>query len=35
VISQALVRRPEPIEWVEPAETPVATVESAPALLPH
>ena len=36
VIGQALVRRPEPIEWEEPPEAiaqPVA--EPVPALLPH
>jgi ATP-dependent Lon protease len=33
VIAQALVRKPEPIEWVEPAETPVvAPAVQAPAL---
>jgi ATP-dependent Lon protease len=39
VISQALTRRPEPIEWEEPAEpVPAATTQvptEAPALLPH
>jgi hypothetical protein len=37
VIRQALVRAPEPIEWVEPPETPVALPPDAattPAL-PH
>ncbi|MDR3530282.1 MAG: endopeptidase La [Rhodopila sp.] len=37
VIAQALARRPEPIEWEEPPETPlpVATAQPAPASLPH
>jgi ATP-dependent Lon protease len=36
VIFQALVRKPEPIEWVEPPETPVvAPVPMAGASLPH
>jgi ATP-dependent Lon protease len=37
VIAQALVRRPEAIEWVEPAETPVPTPagDQAGASLPH
>jgi ATP-dependent Lon protease len=37
VIAQALVRKPEPIEWEEPAEAPlpVAKGESAGASLPH
>jgi ATP-dependent Lon protease len=37
VIAQALVRRPEAIEWVEPPETPVAAAvqPAAPASLPH
>ena len=38
MIAQALVRKPEPIEWVEPPETPVAP-RGAPrgtaASLPH
>lgn len=35
VIAQALVRRPEPIEWEEPAEPVVAAVQPAVASLPH
>ena len=38
VIAQALARKPEPIDWVEPPEPAVATAAdaSAPAaLLPH
>jgi ATP-dependent Lon protease len=35
VISQALVRAPEPITWVEPEETPVPPVESETAVRPH
>ncbi|UPY38382.1 endopeptidase La [Sediminicoccus sp. KRV36] len=35
VISQALVRPPEPITWVEPEETPVPPVESGTAVRPH
>jgi len=35
VISQALVRVPEPITWVEPEEAPVPPVESGPAVRPH
>ncbi len=37
VIAQALVRKPVPIEWVEPADPPVAPAAAAPApaLLPH
>ncbi len=37
VIAQALVRKPEAIEWVEPPETPVPTPAEAPAVapLPH
>ena len=39
VIDQALVRKPEPIEWEEPAEAPVAAAVVAPpavgASLPH
>ncbi|MBV9812071.1 MAG: endopeptidase La, partial [Acetobacteraceae bacterium] len=37
VIAQALLRKPEPIEWVEPAETPVPPPggEPAGASLPH
>ena len=37
VIAQALVRRPEPIEWVEPPETPVPAPQDVPAApsLPH
>ena len=37
VIAQALARKPEPIEWVEPPETPVAPAGDAttPASLPH
>jgi ATP-dependent Lon protease len=36
VISQALVRKPVAIEWVEPPETPVAPPEAATgAALPH
>ena len=38
VISQALVRKPDPIAWEEPAEpvvTPPAAGESAATLLPH
>jgi ATP-dependent Lon protease len=31
VIAQALVRRPEPIEWVEPAEPPGAGQAETPA----
>jgi ATP-dependent Lon protease len=36
VIAQALVRKPEPIEWVEPPETPVpAAAPAAGPSLPH
>jgi ATP-dependent Lon protease len=35
VISQALVRAPEPITWVEPEEAPVPAVESGAAVRPH
>ena len=35
VIAQALVRKPEPIEWVEPEEAPVKPAEPAAASLPH
>ncbi|WP_240782611.1 endopeptidase La [Roseococcus sp. SYP-B2431] len=35
VISQALVRPPEPITWVEPEETPVPPAESETAVRPH
>ena len=35
VIAQALVRKPEPIEWVEPEEAPVKPPEAAAASLPH
>jgi len=37
VIRQALVRKPEPIEWVEPPEAPVGNAAPAPAgtSLPH
>ncbi len=35
VIAQALARKPEAIEWVEPAETPAAVVPAAAASLPH
>jgi ATP-dependent Lon protease len=37
VIAQALARKPEAIEWVEPPETPVAAPPDAtqPASLPH
>ena len=35
VIAQALVRKPEPIEWVEPEEAPVKPPEPAGASLPH
>jgi ATP-dependent Lon protease len=37
VIAQALARKPEPIEWVEPPETPVTPTGDAttPASLPH
>jgi ATP-dependent Lon protease len=35
VIAQALVRKPEPIEWVEPEEAPVKAPEPASASLPH
>ena len=35
VISQALVRPPEPITWVEPEEAPVPPVESGAAVRPH
>jgi ATP-dependent Lon protease len=35
VIAQALVRKPEPIEWVEPEEAPVKPPEPAAASLPH
>jgi len=37
VIAEALVRRPEPIEWEEPAEAPPPSVASqgVPASLPH
>jgi ATP-dependent Lon protease len=34
VIAQALVRKPEAIEWVEPPETPVPTPAEAPAATP-
>ncbi len=35
VIAQALVRKPEAIEWVEPPETPVAAPLAGAAALPH
>jgi ATP-dependent Lon protease len=35
VIGQALVRKPEPIEWVEPEEAPARPPEPAQASLPH
>jgi ATP-dependent Lon protease len=35
VIARALVRKPEAIEWVEPAEAPVAPPPVAAASLPH
>jgi ATP-dependent Lon protease len=37
VIAQALTRKPEPIEWVEPSEAalPATTEEPKPASLPH
>ncbi|RKK05482.1 endopeptidase La [Pseudoroseomonas wenyumeiae] len=37
VIGQALVRKPEPIDWVEPEEVPAAATQPAasPAALPH
>jgi hypothetical protein len=37
VIAQALARKPEAIEWVEPPEAPVAQPGDAgtPASLPH
>jgi ATP-dependent Lon protease len=38
VIAQALVRRPEPIEWEDPAETPppaAVAAQTVPASLPH
>jgi len=35
VIAQALVRKPEPIEWVEPEDAPVKPAEPAAASLPH
>jgi hypothetical protein len=39
VISQALTRKPEPIEWEEPPEQPVPAASQVPpeqpALLPH
>ena len=35
VISQALVRKPEPIDWVEPPETAVLPAPEAAAPLPH
>jgi len=35
VISQALVRKPEAIEWVEPPEAPVAASQPATPALPH
>ena len=37
VISTALVRKPEPIVWVEPEEVPAGTAQPAasPAALPH
>ena len=35
VISQALVRKPEAIEWVEPPEPAPAKTEAAAAALPH
>ncbi|MCO6387971.1 endopeptidase La [Aliihoeflea sp. 40Bstr573] len=35
VLQHALVRQPEPIEWVEPTTTPVAADDSASASLAH
>ncbi len=35
VIARALVRKPEPIEWVEPPETPVVPTPMPAASLPH
>ncbi len=35
VIFQALVRKPEPIDWVEPADPVAATAPAAGASLPH
>jgi ATP-dependent Lon protease len=35
VIAQALARKPEPIEWVEPAEPAVAAAVAAASPLPH
>ena len=35
VISQALVRVPEPITWVEPEEAPVPAAESEKTVRPH
>ncbi len=35
VIARALVRKPEPIEWVEPAEPVAATPAAEPTALPH
>ncbi|HYZ62729.1 MAG TPA: endopeptidase La, partial [Acetobacteraceae bacterium] len=35
VINEALTRKPEPIEWTEPAEPVLPTVQPEPASLPH
>ena len=35
VINQALVRKPEPIEWVEPPETPPAAVVAPASTVTH
>jgi ATP-dependent Lon protease len=35
VISQALVRKPEPIEWIEPPETPIPATVAPAAPLTH
>ena len=35
VIAQALVRKPDPIEWVEPPEAPVVAPPAAAPALPH
>ncbi len=35
VISQALVRKPEPIEWIEPPETPIPAAIAPAATLTH
>ena len=35
VINQALVRKPEPIEWVEPPEAPPVTVVAPASTVTH